>query len=178
MRQEALKRADSLIARYDGNQSAATSGETKSTGVRDSTFSWDTTKLPDGVYRVRVVASDRPSSPSNPQTDEAISEPITIANGLPAAFLFRRAGRESEGSGARIDGLATGRATLVGAQFRVDGGDWTACEAADGIWDGAFEPFTCPAGPLSSGEHTVEVRVMDAAGNQFTKAVAVRVSQG
>jgi outer membrane protein assembly factor BamB len=176
LRQETLKRADALIARYDGAQSAAPGAGAKASGLRESSFAWDTSKLPDGAYRVRVVASDRPSNPNDPASAEAISEPFVVANHAPAAFLFRRAWRETEGSGTRLDGLAIGRAPLIGAQFRVDGGDWMACEAADGIWDSAFEPFTCPAGPLTAGEHTVEVKVVDAAGNTTTRATAVKVN--
>lgn len=183
MRAEALKRADELIGKYDGSQGTAgapastesTPTPPRATGLRETTIAWDTSILPDGVYRVRVVATDRPSNPSGALTAEVVSEPIIVANRAPAVFVFRKSAQADPSGRVTIDGLADARAPLVGAQFRVDGKDWSACEAADGIWDSPFEAWTCSAGSLSRGEHTLEVKVVDAAGNTATKTATFTV---
>ncbi|MFA0749765.1 MAG: hypothetical protein SLRJCFUN_000168, partial [Candidatus Fervidibacter sp.] len=55
-----------------------------------SSQTWDTTKLPDGTYWLKIVASDRLANPDDPQTAEAIVGPILVANTPPR--------------GARMDG--------------------------------------------------------------------------
>jgi hypothetical protein len=179
VRAEMVKRADELIARYDGQGAATASGTgsdpKKSDGTtRESSMTWDTRGLPDGTYRIRVVASDGPSNPGGGLSTEVISEPIQIANRAPALFVFRKSARSSTDGSLRIDGLASARAPLAGAQYRLDGGEWQACEAADGIWDGALEGFSCPvASSMKPGQHTLEVKAVDAAGNVVTKSTSV-----
>ena len=117
-----------------------------------------------------MVATDAPSNASGALTDEAVSEPIIVANRAPSLFLFRKSAHTESDGKVTIDGLADGRAPLVGAQFRIDGKEWSACEAADGIWDSPFEAWSCSAASLARGEHTLEVKVVDAAGNTATKS--------
>ena len=48
--------------------------------------------------------------------------------------------RQVDGEGrATVEGLSQSRIPLRGGQYRVDGGDWTAFDPVDGIWDGEFE---------------------------------------
>src|SRR5205085_4449464 len=51
--------------------------------LRDTSKSWDTKSLPDGVYQIKVVASDALSNPTDALTGEAISDPIVLCNALP-----------------------------------------------------------------------------------------------
>jgi hypothetical protein len=174
---EARKRADELISRFDGEKSTAAPEAGKTTEakgqLRESSLSWDTSKIPDGVYRIRVVASDRPSNGEAALTGEVVSEPVRIVNRKPGLYVFRKTARRDDGGALRVDGLVEGRAPISGAQFRVNGGEWNACAAADGIWDSAVEGFTLDAVGVPKGELKLEVKVSDLAGNTVTKTVTV-----
>jgi sugar lactone lactonase YvrE len=174
---ESRKQADELIAKFDGEKSAtgpeAAKSEEKKGQNRESSISWDTAQLPDGVYRLRVVASDRPSNGEGALTGEVVSEPVLIVNKKPGLYVFRKTARRDDSGMLRVDGLVEARAPIAGAQFRIDGGDWNACEPADGIWDSTVEGFTLATTGMSRGEHKVEVKVSDLAGNTVSKTVTV-----
>jgi hypothetical protein len=80
-----------------------------------------------------------------------------------------------------LDGLAESRAPLRAAQYRVNGGEWVAIEAADGIWDGEFEAWSLVIGPSGTAPRSLEIKVIDAAGNSTVKmfaTLATRVRDG
>src|SRR5439155_22110923 len=55
---------------------AATPAATSTAGVtRQATYSWDTRGVPDGIYLLRIVASDKPSNPGEPLSDVKVTEP-------------------------------------------------------------------------------------------------------
>lgn len=62
--------------------------------------------------------------------------------------------------------------TLEMAEYRVDGGDWTAARAMDGAFDSYHETFQFTTDPLPTGELDVEVRITDSAGNVLTETLA------
>jgi hypothetical protein len=192
LRAEALQRADQLIAGVGtpaeekglpGVAAAppaprAASGSRGAATTRETSLAWDTTLVPDGAYRLKVVATDRVSNPSAPQTAEAQSEPVRVVNRAPWLYLFKKSVRPTPERGITLDGLAESRIPLQGAQYRVDGGDWVAIEAADGIWDGGFEAWSLATAPLRSGSRTVEVKVIDAAGNAAVKSLPIPAPGG
>jgi hypothetical protein len=139
--------------------------------TRQASIQWDTKSVPDGVYLIRVTASDRASNPSDALSDTKTSEPVVVCNTAPQLFVFEKGITVNADKTASVSGVATGRVALKGAQYRIGTGEWTAIDAEDGLWDGPFESFrfTVPAG--ASGEQTLEVKVVDAAGNvTVTKA--------
>jgi len=54
---------------------------------------------------------------------------------------------------------------LAGVQYRIDGGDWQACEATDGAFDGGDETYTFTVPGLGSGTYMFEARAEDTSGN-------------
>jgi hypothetical protein len=62
----------------------------------------------------------------------------------------------------QVTGVAlSGGIDILGVEIRLDGGEWMACNAADGAFDEEEEEFTCDITGLSGGEHTVEARFYD-----------------
>src|ERR1019366_7597079 len=60
----------------------------------EKSYAWDTTSVPAGHYRVRVVASDRPSNnPADPLQAEQIREPFGIDHEAPAVTIKAVPGR-------------------------------------------------------------------------------------
>jgi len=154
-----------------GGDAKATAG---ATGLKDTSFSWDTKEVPDGTYQIRVTASDKPSNPTDSLTAKAVSPPFLIANAAPTLTLgtpVAGADKTVTLRGMVTTGLAFARAV----QGKVDGGDLVAASADDGLFDSSSEAFTLTLATLSSGKHTVEVQALDQAGNSAMQTVTVRV---
>ncbi|MDX1935288.1 MAG: SpoIVB peptidase S55 domain-containing protein [Capsulimonadales bacterium] len=147
--------------------------------ARETFLTFDTTKIPDGEYRIRVTATDRASNPDDPLTAEAISETFRVVNRSPAISL-----REPVSTGVKertvvIEGVAIqAGASIRGVQFRSDNGEWLSAAAKDGIFDSPLESFTVTTEPLTSGSHVIEIQVIDEAGNVATQKVTATVRNG
>jgi sugar lactone lactonase YvrE len=143
--------------------------------IRDTSKTWDTSNLPDGVYMLKVVASDHISNPTDPQTAQATSEAFVIINTAPRIALT---GQPKIGADktVTIQGVASQALVAVTAvQVRVDGGDWLAAAPQDGLFDGPREPFIFVTSSLSTGKHTIEVEAFNAAGQKSTEKTDVLI---
>jgi sugar lactone lactonase YvrE len=164
---DALKQQ--LIERF--RQRMATNGATVST--RDTSKNWDTSSLPDGVYSLKVVASDEISNPTDPLSATAISEPFVIVNAIPRITL---SGQPQIGPDRTVTLRGVASQSLIGVtavQYRVDGGEWMAAAPQDGLFDGPREPFQAVTHALTAGKHSIEVEVFNAAGQKATEKTDV-----
>jgi len=165
------------IAAQVAATSAADGGETGSKtaqGLKDTSFSWDTTEVPDGTYQLQVVASDKPSNPEGALTGKAMSAPFLIANAAPTLTL----GTPMVGADKTVilrGTAATGLAFVRAVQGRADSGDFVAASADDGLFDAPQEAWTLGLPTFSSGHHKIEVQALDRAGNSVTQTVTVTV---
>lgn len=144
--------------------------------TKQTSFSWDTTKYPDGTYIIKVVASDAPSNPSDALKEEAISEAVIIANCPPEIVLLKKTAVVQSDKSAKVQGFA--RHSLVGitaVQYRVGSGDWVAAAPDDGVYDSTFEAFTVTTPALEKGTQTIEVKAFDQAGNSASAKIQVNV---
>ncbi len=130
---------------------------------------WKTDKLPDGLYLIKLVASDRISNPEG--TEQAafrISRPVLIDNTKPRVLgLVYTAGR-LRGRGEDSHSMITR------VEVAVNGGQWRLVGAEDGIFDQDKEAFSVGLG-LSRGFHSVAVRIYDAAGNAGIEQLLIDV---
>ena len=148
----------------------------KPAGVtRQATLNWDTKQVPDGIYVLRVVATDRASNPSDALQDTQLSEPFIVSNTPPQVFLFEKGIVVDAERRAAAVGFVSGRVSLKAAQYRVGEGEWTAVDPEDGIWDSAFEHFRFVTSPAAAGSQTLELKVFDAAGNVQTSKASFKV---
>lgn len=128
--------------------------------------------VPDGEYRIRVMASDRQSNPGNPAEASAVSEVFVVDNTAPAFDDVRheRTGDEVRITGEVFDALSD----VIRFEYSVNGDDWVDRDPADGIFDSPRERIdvrvTAPAGE----EHTVLLRGTDQAGNLGATRVLLR----
>ena len=174
VRAKLLAQAAVVIRSSLQSQHTALPAPVSAVSVKETSFSWDTTEVPDGTYQVRVIASDRPSNPSGALTAQVISPSFLVANTPPTLTL----GAQSLGGdrSLTLHGVALTKTAFVKAvQGRADGGDYVAALADDGLFDSTLEPFTLTLGPLPAGTHTVEVQAIDMAGNATTQKVSVVV---
>lgn len=138
---------------------------------------WDTRSIPDGIYRLRVVASDRPSNATDPLSAEAVSEPVIVCNSKPVILVPASDGIQvGEDGTVQVSGFVLQKWVPVTAvQVRVGEGEWLAAEAGDGVFDSLLETFRFRSEPLPKGEHQVTVKAFNAAGLSATWQKKVQV---
>ena len=127
---------------------------------------WDTTGGPDGVYRLKVVASDRRSNPADPREAEVISRSFVVDNTPPQVIVDRTRADDSPPPGSVV--VFDAGSYVTSAEFRIDNGDWLAAIPGDGIFDGQYEVVLLDGSRLPEGQHTLDIRARDAAGNTAT----------
>jgi len=141
-----------------------------------TTYKWDTTQVPDGEYLLKIVASDKRSNPTGYLTDEQVLGPIVVVNDKPKLFLYKSSTKQNGDGSYALEGVATSKKlTIAAISYRVDNGDWAAAAAEDGLFDSPEEPFTITTDALSAGNHTIEIRATDSAGNSSTEKIPVTV---
>jgi hypothetical protein len=135
-------------------------------------LAWDTTAFPSGLYRVKVVASDRPSnSPDDALTRERESLSFLVDHDSPNVALTAK----SRGAGIA---LTDDRTRIAKAEYAVDGGPWTPIFPDDGIFDSQREQITLSLPDLAPGTHILMVKATDAAGNIGTGDLLLSVVTG
>lgn len=142
-----------------------TNWKTLESDTESDSFQWNTETVPDGVYEVKVTASDaRSNVAAEAKFHERVSAFFVIDNTPPTVARFEvdlpAAGRAA----ARVV-ADDGSGRIRSASYSLDAGDWRAVGAADGIVDSAGETFAFDLDDLVPGEHTLTVRVIDDAGN-------------
>lgn len=143
-------------------------------GLEEEFHTFDATSLPDGRYRVRVVASDRPSnSPAEAQKAEAESEPFVIDNTPPRVQALQAGvrGRKVDLSFEVVDTFSP----VESAEYAVDGGEWTVLNPQDGVADSPREAYRAEVEVGTGGEHTLGVRATDQMGNRGAGHVRVEI---
>jgi len=133
--------------------------------LRDTYFAFDSTQLPDGLYRLRVEASDAPSNPGGQaRSDGQVSDPILIDNSPPAVQVTIRKGARPQT--ATIDASANdGQGPIARAEYSLDAARFIPLAPVDGVSDSRSESYNLTLDGLRPGEHTIIVKVTDLLGN-------------
>lgn len=131
---------------------------------------WDTKSLKDGIYRLRVVASDRPSNATDALSAEVVSEPIVVCNNKPVIVVPSQDGVQVQTDGTvQVSGFVLQKLVPVTAvQVRIDSGEWLSAEAGDGVFDSPLETFRFRSDKLPEGEHQITVKAYNSAGLSAT----------
>ena len=123
----------------------------------DTYYSFDASALPDGVYRFKLLASDRAGvADAGALTDERVSEPVVVDHTPPRLVEVTRQGDTLR---AVVEDALD---PLRDAQVSIDGGEWQPAPAADGLLDGSRETL---AVPVPAKAALVMLRLTDAAFN-------------
>jgi len=131
--------------------------------LEENYFSFDATALPDGVYRFRLRASDRPSNdPASALEAERVSDPVVIDHTTPVLVKVDR-------SGGKVRATVRDSANpLREAMVSVDAQEWRPVPSADGLIDGQTETLIVEPGPGGHPGGLLLLRIMDAAYNVVT----------
>ena len=140
--------------------------------LKKTEYSWNTESIPDGRYRIKVVASDEESNPAGEAlTDEKVSDLVKVDNTRPQVLQLAYDAASGILKGVTRDNLSLIRYL----EYSVDGGDWKFFAPKDGVFDDREEAFEVKVGPLAAGMHFIAVRATDEDGNIGVEKVSVRV---
>jgi hypothetical protein len=137
-------------------------------------FDWDTTTTPSGVYRVKVVASDRKdNADEDALTGEKIAGPFLVCHEPPQVTLKVTS---VEGDLATIEATANSPLVrLTAASYSLNGKKWMNIFPTDGLFDSKTESFKFTTEKLKPGAYVIVLRVRDAAANMGTADVVFNV---
>ena len=140
--------------------------------LQETYYTLDGISFPDGVYFLKVVASDLPGNPAaQAQETELISNAFTIANSIP---LVEWDTPRIEAQTATLGFTArTIASSIYQVEFSLDGEEWQLVFPEDGIADSKQEKFEIRLENLKRGPHTLRVRVVDRVGNLGTHSLQI-----
>ena len=139
-------------------------------------YIWKTNDVPDGYYRVKVVASDAADNPPQ-ETRRAARETSSFLIENTPPTIARLRSKLLPGRKVLITGVAGDTLSpIVSVRFQVDSARyWRPAAASSKIFDSPLESFSALVGPLAPGPHRIAVRARDAKGNQVFRSVLVIV---
>jgi hypothetical protein len=135
------------------------------------THSWETSDMPEGMYRVRVIASDELSNPPDRvKRDDMESGTVLVDNTEPTVNGLKLAGRHLQAT--LIDGVGPIQrieAALVGTD------EWYPLYPVDGVFDEQREELDADISAITgTSTGILSLRVYDKAGNFVVRSVAVK----
>lgn len=151
--------------------------------VTKTYYTFNAELLPDGPYRIKIVASDAPShNPGEALTGERVSNRFLIDTTPPTLTPIT-----AQLAGGKIHATFTATdssTTIAHAEYSVDAGPWQYIEPVGKLSDSLVEhydfnaplnarPPNLPA-PIDPSEHVITVRVYDRFGNVTAGKAVVR----
>ncbi len=138
-------------------------------------YDWDIRRVPDGLYVLRLVASDRLGRPADEALQaEKLTAPFVIDNRSPAVLdLQAEVGQDKS---YVITGVAKDSySTIKAIQVSRNSEDWEPVFPADGIFDSTAEEFSFRTDSLAQGEHVFVFAATDKAGNLGSEQIIILV---
>jgi hypothetical protein len=135
-----------------------------------TSYKWDTSALPEGRYRIKVVASDEPANPPDRVTRHEFESGVVIIDNTPPTLV------DLELVGKRLRGRAIdGVGPIQRIEVSVAGtNEWVPIAPLDSIFDEAAEGFDVSLSDwLPAGRRILAVRAYDAANNFVVRHVTL-----
>ena len=138
--------------------------------LTDRFYTFDASLLPDGAWRMKVVASDEPSHvPGEALTGERESERFLIDTATPSITTMAA---HLEGGSVHVTATATDPATPIAhAEYSIDAGRWQYVEPVGKLSDALTEHYDFTAPVSGAVDHLVTLRVYD----RYDNAIAAKV---
>ncbi len=135
-------------------------------------YDWDTTTLPEGLYRIMVEATDELANPPDRVTRHTLESGTILVDNTPPVFS-----KVPTMNGRKLTGEVTdGLGPIARLEVAIAGTDeWRPIFPSDGIFDEAAEAFDANLAALvPPGSHILAVRAYDSAGNMVSRDVEAR----
>jgi hypothetical protein len=139
--------------------------------LTSSDYSWDTSALPEGTYRILVEGTDELANPPDRvQKHSLTSGPVLVDNTPPVFKSLELRGRRL--AGEVVDGVGP----IARIEVSVAGTDeWRPIFPKDGVFDQPAEAFDADVSAVvPPGSFIVAVRAYDTAGNMVSRNVEAR----
>jgi hypothetical protein len=171
--QAADPNGDDLVYDIYLRTQAQTTWKLAEEGTDKTSIIWDTENMPEGMTRLRLVASDRPDNgDAEALTDAWLSDPFPIDNS-PPRLTVRARGKGPVEVELQVEDAVT---PVRGARYSVDYGDREyQIEPGDGIYDRRLETARFTLSDLEPGEHVISLQAWDDLDNVGTAQVIVQV---
>ncbi len=131
-------------------------------GLKETTYTWKTKDEKDGIYRLKIVASDARANAQEAHTAEALSCAVYIDNTPPRLTKRQTKHELDEENRLHVRGSAIDRESdIAGVEYCIDDGDPISAQADDGIFDSIYERFSFLTEPLKPGTHAVKITAYD-----------------
>lgn len=140
-------------------------------------YSWDSRLMADGIYAIRIVASDSPSNPERfAKQSEKESEPFIIDNTPPSVTSIEwiRHGDDIDISFSAKDNISN----IEHVEYSLNAEEWKLVFPEDKVYDSPEESFHIELSLLEKGEHTLVFKVMDEAGNIGSGKAIITIDKG
>lgn len=150
--------------------------------LRDRYYSFDASRLPDGPYRIKVIASDAPShNPGEALTADDVSDEFVVDTTPPVISGLQASVIQGKIHASLTATDAT--SPVARAEYSVDAGRWQYVAPVGNIADALTErfefdaPIPAPrpdaAPPADRTEHVISIRVFDRYDNAVTVKTVV-----
>lgn len=132
--------------------------------IEETQLNFDTSQLPDGIYELRLVITDKEDNPEQPLTGSKDGVEMLVDNGAPSIEAVVTGG----GTEIRVSDRLS---PVIKVEYSIDAQKWIRLMPVDGIADAQSETFRLPA--TLTGNRFVVVRAVDAFYNVATESVRV-----
>jgi large repetitive protein len=127
-------------------------------------YAFTAADLDDGSHTITVRATDGLGNTTG--ASGYISSCFVVDTTAPGVLLAPLGSDPVNDNSPSFNGIVSDASTPVAVvQYRIDGSDWVAAEAADGAFDELGEDIGFTTVELCDGAHFVELMAIDAAGN-------------
>ena len=166
---------DQLIFKIDFRK-AGRSGWIKLKDELDKpTYDFDSRTIEDGIYEIKVTASDEPSNNRDAKlTGSRISDPVIIDNTAPVIEEHKL---DISGAKAILHLKAKDQYSVIeGLSYTIDSNEkWISVLPADGIFDAKDENFTITTDDSKTGRHVLAVKISDVESNTAYKTFDIEI---
>ena len=134
--------------------------------LKKSSHALDITSMSDGRYVIKVNATDKLSNPPRfAKSTEKVSDPFDIDNSQPMVTGITATANDDQTYQISCT-VEDPYSYIQKAVYKIDSDEhWQVIFPDDGIFDSKRETLLLRTNSLPAGEHTVTIRVTDAAGN-------------
>jgi sugar lactone lactonase YvrE len=165
---------DPLLAAVQYRGEDETVWKTLKKDLFDSFFAWDSTAMPDGVYRIKVIVSDDTGNPPGKGLAHArVSGPFEVDNTPPVIAPVKA--RLGSTHAVVTTTITDTFSSISEVSYSVDAGPWIVVLPEDGVADRPRESVRFKTKELSPGEHSIVVKASDRAGNTSAGKVIITV---
>ena len=165
---------DALNPRLDFRTEGTRRWNPLALAVDGDSYVFDTTRVPDGRYEVRLTVSDTADNGADAALAATATSQAFVVDNTPPSVSGLSASAEQD-TVVRVTGRASDATSIVlRLRYSVNGGEWHTVLPSDGAADSATEPFEFVVSVDGRGEHAIVVQVTDSALNRSAGQVTVQ----